>query len=58
MGLRIDLFFSGTYARLLRPKLAEVIPKAAPPAQTPLRIAFDRLTAEIDACCEEQRLVA
>jgi hypothetical protein len=57
-GLRIALFFSRTYLRLLRPKLAEVIPKAAPPAQTPLRIAFDRLTAEIDACCEEQRLVA
>jgi hypothetical protein len=57
-GLRIALFFSRTYARLLRPKLAEVIPKIAPPIQTRLRIAFDRLTTEIDACCQEERLVA
>ncbi len=57
-GLRIALFFSRTHARLLRPKLAEIIPKIAPPIQTPLRKAFDRLTAEIDACCQEERLVA
>jgi hypothetical protein len=56
--LRIALFFSRTYARLLRPKLAEIIPKAAPPIKTALRIAFDRLTAEIDTCCGEQKLVA
>ena len=30
-GLRIALFFSRTYARLLRPKLAQIMP-AAPPA--------------------------
>ena len=42
-GLRIALFFSRTYARLLRPKLAEIIPKIAPPIQTRLRTAFDRL---------------
>jgi hypothetical protein len=57
-GLRIALFFSRTYARLLRPKLAEIIPAQAPPVSTPLRVAFDRLTAQIDACCQEQRLVA
>ncbi|MCW5979854.1 MAG: hypothetical protein KIT09_17370 [Bryobacteraceae bacterium] len=28
-GLRIALFFSRTYARLLRPKLAEIMPAAA-----------------------------
>jgi hypothetical protein len=56
-GLRIALFFARTYARLLQPKLAEILPKA-PPVRTPLRAAFDRLTAEIDASCEEQRLVA
>jgi len=57
-GLRIALFFSRTYARLLRPKLAEIIPKSAPPTSTTLRLAFDRLTAAIDACCREERLVA
>jgi hypothetical protein len=57
-GLRIALFFSRTYARLLRPKLAEIIPKIAPPIQTRLRTAFDRLTTEIDACCQQERLVA
>ena len=56
-GLRIALFFSRTYARLLRPKLAEILPKA-PPISSALRTAFDRLNSEIDLCCEQQRLVA
>jgi len=42
-GLRIALFFSRTYARLLRPKLAEIMPPA-PPARSTLRTAFDALT--------------
>ena len=41
-GLRIALFFSRTYARLLRPKLAEIMPEA-PPIASALRAAFDRL---------------
>jgi hypothetical protein len=57
-GLRIALFFFRTYARLLRPKLAEIMPQAPPSAGSALRAAFDRLSNEIDACCEEQRLVA
>jgi hypothetical protein len=56
-GLRIALFFSRTYARLLRPKLAEVMPPG-PPGNSPLRVAFDRLEAQIDRCCEDQKLVA
>jgi hypothetical protein len=56
-GLRIALFFSRTYARLLRPKLAQIMPEA-PPANSALRLAFDRLNSEIDHCCEDQRLVA
>jgi hypothetical protein len=56
-GLRIALFFSRTYARLLRPKLAEILPEA-PPLASPLRAAFDRLNSEIDSCCEKERLVA
>jgi len=54
-GLRIALFFTRTYARLLRPTLAQIMP-ARPPGNSPLRGAFDRLQAEIDRCCEKQRL--
>jgi hypothetical protein len=56
-GLRIALFFSRTYARLLRPKLAQIMP-ATPPVPSTLRSAFDRLETEIHACCEQERLVA
>ena len=56
-GLRIAVFFTRTYARLLRPQLAQIMP-AGPPGDSPLRIAFDRLQAEIDRCCQEQKLVA
>jgi hypothetical protein len=56
-GLRIALFFSRTYARLLRPKLAQIMP-ASPPGDSPLRAAFDRLQTEIDRCCKDERLVA
>jgi hypothetical protein len=56
-GLRIALFFSRTYARLMRPKLAQIMPEA-PPTASPLRAAFDRLTSEIDACCKEERPAA
>ena len=56
-GLRIALFFSRTYARLLRPKLAEIMPSALP-IPSALRTAFDRLESEIHVCCEQERLVA
>ena len=56
-GLRIALFFSRTYTRLLRPNLAEIMP-GAPPGESAVRAAFDRLNSEIDACCEEARLAA
>src|SRR5207248_8882156 len=49
----IALFFSRTYARLLRPKLAEIM-TADPPGDSSLRAAFDRLQTEIDRCCEEK----
>jgi hypothetical protein len=55
--LRIALIFSRTYAGLLRPKLAEIMPEA-PPNQSALRVAFDRLNREIDVCYEEQQLAA
>jgi hypothetical protein len=56
-GLRITLFFSRTYARLLRPTLAHIMP-TAPPGNTRLRATFDQLQKEIDQCCEDQRLAA
>ena len=56
-GLRIALFFSRTYARLLRPQLAQILP-AAPPGNSRLRATFDQLQKEIDQCCEDQKLAA
>ena len=56
-GLRIALFFTRTYARLLRPKLAQIMP-IGPPGDSTLRAAFDRLQAEIDRCCREEKLAA
>ena len=56
-GLRIALFFTRTYARLLRPRLAEIM-TAGPPGDSTLRAAFDHLQLQIDRCCEEQKLVA
>jgi len=57
IGLRIALFFTRTYTRLLRPKLAQIMP-GSPPGDSPLRDAFDRLQTAIDRCCEEEKLVA
>ena len=56
-GLRIAVFFTRTYARLLRPRLSEIM-SIGPPADSPLRAAFNRLQTEIDRHCEEQHLVA
>ena len=56
-GLRIAHFFSRTYARLLRPKLAQIMP-GGPPGNSLLRDAFDCLQTAIDRCCEEEKLAA
>src|SRR6267143_1873105 len=56
-GLRLALFFSRSYTRLLRPKLAQIMP-TAPPGISLLRDAFDHLQKQIDRCCEEEKLVA
>jgi len=56
-GLRIALFFSRTYTRLLRPRLAEFMPQS-PAASGSIRAAFDRLQSAIDAACEDQKLAA
>ena len=56
-GLRIALFFSRTYTRLLRPRLAELM-AGTPAVNGSIRVAFDRLQSAIDAVCEEQKLAA
>jgi len=55
-GLRIAMFFSRTWTRLLRPGLSIVDPDL--PNQHRLRKAFDTLEAEIKSFVEHQRLVA
>ena len=56
-GLKVAMFFSRTYARLLRPGLAEITEPVAP-ARSPLRAAFDRLQSTIDQRCEDLKLAA
>ncbi len=56
LGLRVALFFSRTYARLLRPFLSEIAPNA-PPGHSPIRAAFERLQTLIDQACQEAQLV-
>lgn len=56
-GLKVAMFFSRTYARLLRPGLAEITEPVAH-ARSPLRTAFDRLQSTIDQRCEDLKLAA
>jgi len=56
-GLRVALFFTRAYARLLRPGLAIVLP-AIPPAASRVRDSFDRLVAEMNRWCDRAMLAA
>jgi hypothetical protein len=56
-GLRIAMFFTRTYARLLRPGLAQATDPATA-GNSSLRIAFDRLQTLIDQRCDELKLAA
>ena len=56
-GLKIAMFFSRAYARLLRPGLAEITDPFAS-AGSPLRTACDRLHRAIDQRCEDLKLAA
>ena len=56
-GLRVALFFTRTYNRLLRPGLAAALP-ALRSIATPLRHAFDALTAQIDTMINQANLAA
>ena len=53
--LRIALFFTRTYNRLLRPGLAAVLPTSCTVAP-PLQRAFNALTTQIDAAINEAKL--
>jgi hypothetical protein len=55
-GLRITLFFSRVYARLLRPGLDEIIPMARG-GGTHLGKLFASIDLEIERMCEEANLV-
>lgn len=56
-GLRVALFFTRTYARLLRPGLARILP-AAPPGDEARRPYFDDREAAIDRWVEAAELAA
>jgi hypothetical protein len=56
-GLRITLFFTRTYNRLLRPALAAALP-ALRAAATPLQRPFNALTAQIDTTIKQAHLAS
>jgi hypothetical protein len=58
MGFRAALFLSRTYARLLRPGLASLVPDQQPPASVPLRRAFERVDTVIQQAWEAQQIAA
>lgn len=56
-GLRVALFFTRTYNRLLRPALAAALP-ALRAVTTPLQRAFNTLTTQIDTTIKQAQLAA
>ena len=56
-GLRIALFFTRTYARVLRPGLAVVMPEAKP-GDSALRRQFDKLERVMDQFVAREKLAA
>jgi hypothetical protein len=58
MGLRVALFATRSYARIIRPGLRLAATSAAVPAGSPLQKAFTRLEAEINAWCDKAKIAA
>jgi hypothetical protein len=56
-GLRIALFLSRTYARILRPGLAQIA-SPQPPQDSALRQAFDDLDRQIREYCDAAKIAA
>ena len=56
-GLRAALFFTRTYARILRKGLSVVL-NSARPNGAPIRRAFDQLTEVVNAYCDDAKIAA
>jgi hypothetical protein len=56
-GWRVALFFTRTYARVIRPGLAQIVPNA-PPVQSLLQRRFDQLESAMDDWVAQATLVA
>jgi hypothetical protein len=56
-GLRTALFFTRTYARIIRPGLSMLIPQEAP-SRCALRSSFEALENAIDNWCQRAKLAA
>jgi hypothetical protein len=56
-GLRAALFFTRTYARILRPGLSLLLTTAHPNG-SPIRRAFNQLADAVNAWCDDARLAA
>ena len=57
LGMRVALFFTRAYNRLLRPSLAAALP-ALRAVATPLRRAFNQIDAQLSASISQARLAA
>ena len=54
-GLRVALFFTRTYNRILRPGLAAALPSLRA-IDAPLKRAFDKLDTQVNAWIEQAQL--
>ena len=54
-GLRVALFFTRTYNRILRPGLAAALPNLRA-INAPLKRAFDKLDTQLNAWIEQAQL--
>jgi len=57
-GLRTALFLLSVHARILRPGLAMLSPRAPTNCSAPLRRAFDHLDEVMDQWCYQARIAA
>ena len=58
LGIRAALFLTRSYARLLRPGLANIHPTHSPPAPTPIQRIFQQLDVQIDKAWSAQQVAA